>query len=93
MRDNSSSNFLDSSARRSSDLVGSTNLFRSLTEISSPIFSPLGEESVAVKGIGSVLDESNKYVFPILRAESTTISVTNQEASDEIDPISSVSGE
>ena len=46
-----------------------------------------------VKGIGSVLDKSNRMVFPILRAESTTFSITDLEATEEILPISDVSGE
>lgn len=66
-----------------------------MTENQNPVFSPLCEKSgsIAYKGIGSVLDQNNRYVFPILRGESTTMSVTDLEPSDEVPSISSVSGE
>ena len=43
---------------------------------------------MAFQGIGSVLDESNRYVFPILRAEATTMSVTHLEDDDDAPTVS-----
>ena len=66
-----------------------------LYENVNPVFSKPCEKSkgVSFRGIGSVLDKSNRLVFPILRAESTAMSVTDLDASSDIDPISAVSGE
>ena len=76
-------------------MFGSRNMFKPLTENQTPVFSPLDDlkEMIAYQGIGSILDQNNKYVFPILRAESTTMSTTDLEPSDEVEQISSVSGE
>ena len=70
-------------------------MFKPLTENQTPVFSPFDDlnEMISYQGIGSILDQNNKYVFPILRAESTTMSTTDLEPSDEVEPISSVSGE
>ena len=84
-----------SESPQTSDVIGSRNLFKTLTENQNPVFSPLSEKSgnIAYKGIGSVLDQSNRYVFPILRGESTTMSMTDIEPTDEVSTISNVSGE
>ena len=76
-------------------MINSKNVFMPLYENVNPVFSKPCEKSkgVSFRGIGSVLDKSNKHVFPILRAETTTMSITDLDASSELDPISSVSGE
>ena len=53
-----------------------------LYENVNPVFTKPCDESsgVSFKGIGSVLDKSNRHVFPILRAESTTVSETDLKA-------------
>ena len=72
--------------------MSSANLFHPLSSNQNPVFTPLSENKVAFQGIGSVLDQNNRYVFPILRADQTTMSVTSL-----VDPdspaFSSVSGE
>ena len=75
--------------------MSSQNIFQPLYENANPIFNKLNDQSggVLVKGIGSVLDKSNRMVFPILRAESTTFSITDLEPTEETQPVSNVSGE
>ena len=43
-------------------------------------------------GIGAYLDPENQFVFPILRAEQSTVSVANATKNEDI-KISSTSGE
>lgn len=70
--------------------VASRNLFAPLTDLDLPVFDKFANNSIGVKfnGIGAYLDPKNQFVFPILRAESTTVSVVAEEGS-----ISDVSGE
>lgn len=70
--------------------MASKNLFSPLTELNLPVFDRFDNSSAGVQfnGIGSFLDPTNQFVFPILRAESTTISVFDSE-----DQISDLSGE
>jgi hypothetical protein len=46
-----------------------------------PVFDRFANNSqgVSFQGVGSVLDPSNQFVFPILRAESTTVSVNEDK--------------
>ena len=77
-------------------LINSRNLFDPLVNLETPIFDSFPEESdgILFSGIGSIIDPDNQFVFPILRAETTTISKTELEISDDIpSKISSVSGE
>jgi len=54
------------------DVVMSSNIFKELTDLQTPVFTL--DHPVAFKGIGSVIDTNNKYAFPILRAETSTTS-------------------
>ena len=76
-------------------MVSSQNIFQPLYQNINPVFTkPTDQDGgVLVRGIGSVLDKSNRMVFPILRAESTTISITDLDPSEDVLPISDVSGE
>ena len=61
----------------------SKNLFSPLTDYRVPVFDKFDNSSgVLFEGVGSYLDPTNQFVFPILRAESTTVSVSesNNEA-------------
>ena len=51
-----------------------------------------GEGIVFPSGIGAYLDPSNQFVFPILRAEQTTVSVADATESEPI-KVSQTSGE
>ena len=76
--------------------IASKNLFEPLVNLDTPIFNGFSADSdgLLYSGIGSILDPENQFVFPILRAESTTVSVTDVEVSEEIpSQISAVSGE
>ncbi len=46
-----------------------------------PVFDRFANESqgVSFQGVGAVLDPSNKFAFPILRAESTTVSINPEK--------------
>ena len=58
-----------------------------------PVFDKFDNSSgVIFSGCGSYLDQSNQFVFPILRAESTTVSVS-EENEGEPSKISNTSGE
>lgn len=73
----------------------SKNLFQPLTDLSQPVFSRFDNSSSGVvfgKGIGAYLDPENQFVFPILRAEQSTVSVAN-ETEKEPFKISGLSGE
>lgn len=65
--------------------VASKNFFAPMTDGQMPVFDRFANSSLGVSynGIGSVLDPSNQFVFPILRAESTTISVNDQKTDDD----------
>ena len=54
----------------------SKNLFKPLVDMNQPVFDRFDNSSAGVSftGIGAALDQSNQFVFPILRAESTTVS-------------------
>jgi hypothetical protein len=69
------------------NVVFSKNFFEPFTTTSKGIFSQ-SEKPIAFSGVGQVLDPSNKFVFPILRAEQSTFSF-NQDKNE----ISKVSGE
>ena len=90
MKDNSS---IGSDSPQLTNIVQSKNMFKPLTANQTPVFQPLKYKSVAFKGIGSVLDQNNRYVFPILRAEQTTISANSIKTNEETPPISAISGE
>ena len=70
-------------------MVASANLFRPLSDLTHPVFNRFDNSSAGVsyEGIGAILDEKNEFVFPILRAESTTISANKNG------DVSSASGE
>ena len=75
--------------------VTSKNLFQPLTDLNSPIFDRFDNSSAGVvfgNGVGAYLDPNNQFVFPILRAEQSTVSVSNA-TKDEDMRISSTSGE
>ena len=64
--------------------------------LETPVFDKIesSNDGVLYSGIGSLLDPDNQFVFPILRAEKTTVSVTSLDTSDETPyKISQVSGE
>ena len=63
---------------RHTSFVASKNLFEHLTNLDTPIFDRFPDESdgLLFSGIGSLLDPNNQFVFPILRAEASTVSVT-----------------
>ena len=65
--------------------VASKNFFDPISYGQIPVFDRFANSSLGVSynGIGSVLDPSNQFVFPILRAESTTISVNDQKTDDD----------
>ena len=90
MKDNSSAG---SDSPQLTNIVESKNMFKPLTTNQTPVFQPLTNNSVVFKGIGSVLDQNNRYVFPILRAEQTTMSAYSIMTSEESPPISAISGE
>mmetsp|Transcript_35500 Transcript_35500/g.43473 ORF Transcript_35500/g.43473 Transcript_35500/m.43473 type:complete len:99 (+) Transcript_35500:351-647(+) len=56
--------------------VRSKNLFKPLAEMKQPVFDQFDSSSAGVsfEGVGAALDQENQFVFPILRAESTTLS-------------------
>ena len=60
--------------------VRSKNIFLALTEMAEPFFNA-GGLGVKFDGIGSVLDASNKHVFPILRGQETTVSAKDDKFS------------
>ena len=67
---------MDNSQADSSRIV-SKNLFQPLADLNTPVFDRFDNKSAGVSfsdGIGLVLDPTNQFVFPILRAESTTLS-------------------
>ena len=74
--------------------MSSKNIFSPLTSgaLDLPVFDRFDNSSAGVlfEGIGSYLDPQNQYVFPILRAESTTASVL---LGNEGNVTSNVSGE
>ena len=79
-----------------SHYVASKNLFPPLSDdLNRPIFDKLtGDDGLIFSGIGAVLDPDNKFVFPIVRAESTTVSRTDLQTDENIESqISAVSGE
>jgi len=43
-----------------------------LTNLKTPVFE--ANERIAFSGIGQKIDPNNQFVFPILRAEPTTVS-------------------
>ena len=61
-------------------------MFEPLTRLDQPVFDRFSEEGdgLLYSGIGSLLDPNNKFVFPIIRAESSTVSITNLEKSEEV---------
>ena len=77
--------------------VTSKNIFQPLTNLEVPVFDRFENNNssagVVFDGVGTYLDPENQFVFPILRAESTTVSVG--EGKEEGDPvrISNTSGE
>ena len=76
--------------------VTSKNLFEPLVNLDTPVFDSFETDGdgLLYSGIGAILDPENQFVFPILRAESTTVSVTDLDISDEIpSKVSAVSGE
>jgi len=66
-----------------------------MTDGQMPVFDRFANSSLGVSynGIGSVLDPSNQFVFPILRAESTTISVNDAKTDDDKSTEVEISGE
>ena len=56
--------------------MASKNIFQPLTELTTPIFDRFANSSAGVQftGEGAYLDPKNEFVFPILRAEATTVS-------------------
>ena len=75
--------------------VTSKNVFQPLTDLNSPVFDRFDNSSSGVvfnSGIGAYLDPANQFVFPILRAEQTTVSVANATEKEPI-KISQTSGE
>ena len=74
--------------------VHSKNFFEPFTTTSKGIFSQ-NEKPIAFSGVGQIIDSSNQYVFPILRAESTSFSFNeekNEVAKVSGDAITLVSG-
>jgi hypothetical protein len=53
--------------------VFSKNFFHPFTTTSKGIFSQ-SEKPIAFSGVAQLVDSSNQFVFPILRAEPTTFS-------------------
>lgn len=78
-----------------SSTVASKNFFAPMTDGQMPVFDRFANSSLGVSynGIGSVLDPSNQFVFPILRAESTTISVNDAKTEDDQSTEVEISGE
>jgi len=75
--------------------VTSKNLFQPLTDLSTPVFDRFDNSSSGVvftNGIGAYLDPQNQFVFPILRAEQSTVSVANETEKEQF-KISGLSGE
>ena len=68
-------------------MVHSRNFFHPFKTTSRGLFTQ-HEKPIAFSGVGQIIDSSNKFVFPILRAESSTFSF-NAEKNE----IAKVSGE
>lgn len=49
-----------------------------MNDVKIPVFSASGE-GVLFEGVGQVLDSENKYVFPILSAETSSFSATPEQ--------------
>ena len=67
-----------------------------MSSYQTPVFDTFDERSDGVSfsdGIGMLLDPTNEFVFPILRAESTTVSVLPPKKEGDQAKISDVSGE
>ena len=78
------------------NFIASKNLFEPLSQRETPIFDEFSQDSdgLLYSGIGALIDPKNQFVFPILRAEQSTVSMTDVEQHDEIpSTISEVSGE
>ena len=76
--------------------ICSKNIFQPLTELNTPIFNRFDNSSAGVTfsdGIGAVLDPDNQFVFPILRAESSTVSLLPKNSQRTENKLSSESGE
>jgi hypothetical protein len=58
--------------------VQSKNFFEPFTSTSKGIFSQ-SEKPIEFSGVGQILDSSNQYLFPILRAESSTFSFNEEK--------------
>lgn len=71
---------------KTTNYIASKNLFEPLVNLDKPVFDKFPGESngLLYSGIGSIIDPENQFVFPILRAESTTISTTDLPVSDDI---------
>lgn len=70
-------------------VVSSKNIFAPLTDLSLPVFDS-SSQGIKFSGVGSYLDPENQFVFPILRAEPTTISSVS---SGDQKKVSELSGE
>lgn len=66
----------------------SRNFFEPFTTTSKDLFTH--SHPIAFSGVGQVLDSSNEFVFPILRAEQSTFSFNPEKNGGDI---SKVSGE
>ena len=76
--------------------ITSKNLFEPLVNLDTPIFDkfPGDSDGLLFSGVGSLIDPDNQFVFPILRAEASTVSVTDLNISEDIpSKVSAVSGE
>jgi len=60
------------------NFVHSKNFFEPFLTTSKGIFSQSEKPIAFNNGLGQVLDSSNQYVFPILRAEQTTFSYNEE---------------
>ena len=72
-------------------IISTKNLFEPLSEDNPHVFGSFNAEQdgVLFQGVGSYIDPANKFAFPILRAETSSFSMSRKDTSE----ISELSGE
>mmetsp|Transcript_118683 Transcript_118683/g.165371 ORF Transcript_118683/g.165371 Transcript_118683/m.165371 type:complete len:193 (+) Transcript_118683:160-738(+) len=72
-------------------IISTKNIFEPLQKENPHLFGSFDntDSGVFFQGIGGLIDPNNKFVFPILRAEPTSFSMSRKDTSD----ISNLSGE